>query len=286
MTDLRLSFLAVGPQRSGTTWIDEYLRPHADVELPHGVKETFFLDKYWDRGLSWYSQRFAGAASKVRGEVAPSYFHAESAPRRAKEAFGPLTIVATMREPLARLESLYFHRTTGGLIPSGMSFRAALYADPELLASARYHENAERWVAAHGVSNLRFLRYELLENDPVQFSKEVSAAIGIPWREPGKVELARVNASQVPSSMFLARRAKRITRFMRKHDLHGLVNLAKRTRLKPFLLGGSEGRPSLPPEDLTVALETLRPDLEAFCEKFNFDPAPWARVWKARGIES
>jgi len=39
----QLDFVVVGPQKAGTTWIDEVLRRHPDVELPSMTKETFFL---------------------------------------------------------------------------------------------------------------------------------------------------------------------------------------------------------------------------------------------------
>jgi hypothetical protein len=48
-------FIFVGPHKSGTTWIDNYLRSRGDVQLPIAMKETFFFDKLYDNGWDWYS---------------------------------------------------------------------------------------------------------------------------------------------------------------------------------------------------------------------------------------
>lgn len=48
------SFLGIGAMRSGTTWLDQMLRSHADIYMSERRKEVHFFDQYYDRGLSWY----------------------------------------------------------------------------------------------------------------------------------------------------------------------------------------------------------------------------------------
>ena len=83
----QLSFLAVGPGRSGTTWLHEALRHHPGLCLPMNVKETMFFDRHHDKGLSWYADHFRHCKpGQLCGEVGPTYFHVPDAPERIKEA--------------------------------------------------------------------------------------------------------------------------------------------------------------------------------------------------------
>lgn len=55
---LKPQFVFIGPTRSGTTWIDAYLRTRSDIALPEHQKETFFFDKLYERGLNWCERSF------------------------------------------------------------------------------------------------------------------------------------------------------------------------------------------------------------------------------------
>ena len=65
--------LFVGPPRTGTTWIDAYLRARGDVLLPSRVKETWFFSQFFDRGVDWYGAHFPPCDSPKRSaEVDPT----------------------------------------------------------------------------------------------------------------------------------------------------------------------------------------------------------------------
>mmetsp|Transcript_25906 Transcript_25906/g.29623 ORF Transcript_25906/g.29623 Transcript_25906/m.29623 type:complete len:330 (+) Transcript_25906:70-1059(+) len=73
---IKIDFLCIGAQKSGTTWLHEMLRkiPSA-VGLPkYPMKEVHFWD--WNRykGLGWYSQQFASTNNNIAlGEITPCY---------------------------------------------------------------------------------------------------------------------------------------------------------------------------------------------------------------------
>ena len=77
------NFLFIGPQKTGTTWIHEYLRLSGHVVLPRGVKETHFFDKYFDKGVQWYASHFKEGDRIV--EVGASYFDKSDVPYRVKD---------------------------------------------------------------------------------------------------------------------------------------------------------------------------------------------------------
>lgn len=65
-----LDFVAVGPEKTGTTWIYSYLK-EPGVCFPLEVKEIFFFDKFYNKGLGWYMCHFKHCQAESRkGEVA------------------------------------------------------------------------------------------------------------------------------------------------------------------------------------------------------------------------
>ena len=108
-------FIAVGPPRTGTTWLDEVLRGH--VSLPENIKETHFFTANFPNGLGWYEDHFrSSAAGRPIGEVCASYFTSAEARGRIADSIPRCAIICTLRDPVARLYSQYcFMRTVGRL---------------------------------------------------------------------------------------------------------------------------------------------------------------------------
>src|ERR1700756_3557481 len=88
------SFFVVGPPRTGTTWLHSVLGQCA--WLSHPTKETRFFDKYFDRGLGWYTSHYKRAnGGRVVGEVAPTYFASATARERIAKLIPVAKIVCT-----------------------------------------------------------------------------------------------------------------------------------------------------------------------------------------------
>jgi len=69
-----LTFLGIGAQKCGTTWLYFNLRPHPEVYLPPEVKELHFWDRHRDKGLDWYRTHFAANTdNRPAGEITPAY---------------------------------------------------------------------------------------------------------------------------------------------------------------------------------------------------------------------
>ena len=133
----------VGPPRTATTWLHSIFKDR--MSLPR-LKETYFFDKLYSRGFDWYlSHSDAAAGHAVRAEMAPSYFFSEDARRRIAEAAGAARIVVTLRDPVARLYSLYKMRYSNGVFR--WSFEQACVRDAELAPPA-----ATRLTWPHGAS--------------------------------------------------------------------------------------------------------------------------------------
>jgi hypothetical protein len=53
-----LSFLIIGAQKAGTTWLHTLLRKCSQLALPNSTKELHFWDWHYRNGFDWYVQQF------------------------------------------------------------------------------------------------------------------------------------------------------------------------------------------------------------------------------------
>ena len=81
------NFLIVGAMRSGTTALARYLGAHPDVFVAP-EKEIHFFDRYYDRGIGWYEDRFSRDESEIAiGEATQSYMYDPLAIERMPMSF-------------------------------------------------------------------------------------------------------------------------------------------------------------------------------------------------------
>lgn len=98
------TFLGIGAQKSGTTWLHEMLKLHPGVGLPDR-KELHFWDTKYPKGasLSEYDSLFTRMPQTVRGEITPGY--AILPPKTIeliRNRYPRLRLLFTMRNPLER----------------------------------------------------------------------------------------------------------------------------------------------------------------------------------------
>ncbi|MEZ5066079.1 MAG: sulfotransferase domain-containing protein [bacterium] len=266
--------LVVGPQKAGTTWIHEYLAWRGDVTLPHQVKETFFFDRHWSRGLPWYAGHFRGEAEPAI-EVAPTYFHEPQVDERVVASLGRIPIVVTLRDPVKRTSSLWVHMRRYGM--TDLPFREALDRHPELLDSSRYATHLEKWRNAVGPENVDVLFLEDLKRDPNTWAAGVCRILGLEPRDVPEELRRPVNEASVPTSHHLARLGWRVSMGLRSLGLHAPVEAAKRLGLKSVFFGrpGDRPLPSPDPADLAYVRERLLPEIERTERLLGVDLSRW-----------
>ena len=70
------TFLVLGAQKCGTTWLAKMVSQHPDVSVAT-KKEMHFFDKAYNyqKGLNWYEEQFdITSSTKAIGEFTPNYF--------------------------------------------------------------------------------------------------------------------------------------------------------------------------------------------------------------------
>ena len=242
----RLNFVVVGPQKAGTTWIDEVLRRHPDVALPSKTKETFFFDQRYTKGLEWYWRHFEGSPLRQKdatvgvfrvGEAAPSYFADERARRRIASSQGSPKIIIALRDPVDRCYSLYRHHFLRGRMKG--SFGEALKRYPELIDSSRYRHFCASWAADFGAANVLLVNQAKIEDHAADIARSIFAFIGVRALELGDLNF-RANDQIQPASLAVARSAAVLGRMMRRAGAHGLMNLLKKSPLYTLVAKGGK----------------------------------------------
>jgi len=116
------TFVVIGAMKAGTVSLGHYLDDHPDVFLGRGGRfgePNFFVAEYnWARGRGWYESLFDGVGRATAiGECSPSYTWAHvyrGVPERMAQVVPEARLVYVVRDPIARMQSMYMHQVSAG----------------------------------------------------------------------------------------------------------------------------------------------------------------------------
>jgi hypothetical protein len=268
--------LIIGPMRAGTTWIYQYLASIESVGLPKGVKETFFFDRRYHKGLDWYAHHFDSSPKiSCSVEVASTYFHCPEATSRIACDLGVIPLVSTLRNPIDRTFSLYLHMLRYGMIQG--SFRDAITTHEELLHSSRYTTHLTRWFNTFGRDKVLVLFMDDLVREPEQYATRLCHHLGIPFQPIDETLQGRVNESALPYSPFLASFVNSAADKLRSYRLYRVIEFAKWIGLKKYAFGqqGKKEIPILQANDRAWLYDQLLPEIEKLEAILDIDLSKW-----------
>lgn len=216
------TFVIVGAAKSGTTSLASYLRMHPDVYVVP-EKELRFFDVAWDNGLDWYCGFFADAgAAKAVGEATPNYMADPVAVERLATTLPEAQLVVTLRNPVDRLYSNYWHQRMRS--SERRPLREAVTAVPLYSEGSDYLPQLQRLATHYPRERLHVLLFEDLRDRPRETMAEVFRFLGVdPAFVPanlGKVynPAATVRAPGFRRKMIGARAFRRWPRLARAVD--------------------------------------------------------------------
>ena len=116
------TFVVIGAMKAGTVSLSRYLEGHPDVFVGSGGRfgepNFFVAEQNWPRGLGWYESLFDGAGrAGAIGECSPSYTWAHvyrGVPARMAQVVPAARLVYVVRDPIARMQSMYMHQVSAG----------------------------------------------------------------------------------------------------------------------------------------------------------------------------
>jgi len=266
-------FIAVGPPRTGTTWLDNVLRGNAG--LPSRIKETHFFIWRYSKGLDWYARHFQDCPPSVpAGEVAPTYFASPEARERMARDLPGCRIICTLRDPAERLYSHYRMWCKLGLIAE--PFADASINHRLMLEHNRYAAHVKAWRQAFGENNTLVLLHDDLDADPQGYLDRFCAFTGIPRIDlkPSPIGSKRVNrVERAPRSHRLAYRAHRIRARLREHGMYRVGGLLEPLFQQCF--GGGQSFPPLDPDFEAHLKSRFRPEIEELEIILDRDLSSW-----------
>ena len=258
------TFLGIGVQRGGTTWIATCLREHPDVFLPQRKELRFFNFEY-DKGIGHYQSFFAEhLGQRAVGEITPSYYQNEPLKRiRQHLPDGKLFIV--LRNPIDRAFSQYQLNIAKNEISAEDSFRDAC-EKYDLIERGMYAKHLKRIRNVVPDEQLHVSFYDDLCDTPKQFIAEIYEFIGVdPSFEP-------------PS---LAKRYNRIVlegtqRRLAQMKLTWAVELVKRTPLGEWIKNRhTRSGPQIDSKDAAWLREIFRDDVLELQQMCDRDLCTW-----------
>ena len=269
------SFFIIGPPRTGTTWLHEVLKDHA--QLPSSSKETRFFDKHYHYGISWYRAHYGKRLpGRCIGEVAPTYFASSVARERIARVAPGAKVVCIFRNPVQRLLSLYRMKRAYGLIP--WDLEEAMVRDPEMQDSSRYASNLRAWQAALNPPQVLACLYDELEENPQSFIDTVATFIGIPAFTLTRSQVAHVSSSDTmthPRSYLRTRSATLMADWLKARRFGNLVTTVKNSPVRRFLLGGGLPFAELPLEFSRKLYDMFRGEVEQLEVLLHRDLSAW-----------
>lgn len=201
--------VVVGVEKCGTTSLHAYLSEHPDITSSSN-KETFFFNRYYDRGADWYSSNFDLANANVALDTTPSYFRFTEALDRLETFPSSKYILFLMRHPVRRAYSFYLHDVN--LVVSKGRRSHAEYRRTDFSFTQLFEERNDRYFTRYadsiGALRRRFprdrvccLALENLRADVPHYRERLGGFLDMDLEALGSV-LPWLNRQQVPRFLY------------------------------------------------------------------------------------
>ncbi|ELS01299.1 glycosyltransferase involved in LPS biosynthesis [Xenococcus sp. PCC 7305] len=184
-------FLIIGTKKSATSAIYSYINEHPQV-IPCVRKEMHFFSTHYSKGIEWYLSHFYPIRENIRtgksyltGEASPGYLGNEQAARRILNHFPNVKLIVSLRNPIDRAVSDYYHRAKTAK-NENCSLEEALDINDfthsgKYLNRGKYIHGIKSWMEVFpNKQQWLIIRYEDLISEPIKLRKKVFSFLNIP----------------------------------------------------------------------------------------------------------
>jgi hypothetical protein len=271
---MKPTFLFIGPDKTGSTWLYRIFRQHPDCHVPD-LKDIYFFDRFYSRGLDWYYSLFDGAAPNTEavGELSHDYLFSPVAAKRIAKDLPEVRLLTCLRDPVERTFSHYLYMIRSGRTRE--SFETALARFPELVENSLYAKHLRPYFEQFPRDQIKVLFFDKLRADARGFATEVFEFLEVPFLEELPYE-ERVLPASRPRSMMLARLAKLGAEAARRVGMISLVGRVKsnplvvRTLYRPY-----DARPTMDPATAAELRGRFRDDVVELQTLLSVDLSHW-----------
>ena len=190
------SFIGIGAQRCGTTWLYECLAAHPEVFVSR-PKELYFFTKNYSHGLEWYRDHFAAKGDALAwGEITPGYFYRPEALERISTDVPSAKLFVILRNPVDRALSAFDFFKANQY--RGLNFREAASRDDSILGQGMYSVGVERLWQLVPREQCLVLLYDDIVGSPDNLVSHLYAFIGVDANYRPDMLQRRVNQAIFP----------------------------------------------------------------------------------------
>lgn len=187
-------FIFAGGSRCGSTWLQQALADHPEIAMPADLPVNYF-DLRYHRGPEWYSEQLPTRGESVLvGESSPGYMKHPFAPRRIGSDLPDVKILFTVRNPVDRAFSEWWHERSFGNIT--WEFDVALEHHPAfdmLLRPGFYDQFLGRFEEYVDTDQILVSVFDDFKRDNRGFVRDVYAFLGVDESYEPSVLNERVN---------------------------------------------------------------------------------------------
>lgn len=280
----KASFIGIGAQKCGTTWVHHCLSQHTGIYAAQGQdKDTKFFGSFYDRGYQWYESHFAEASPGLkRGEVSTSYFYNSDIPERIRRYNPDVKLFVCLRDPIERIISNHKHQVRGRQIwGDNFSLKHALDNNPAYIMQSRYALHLERWYKVFPKEQIKIVFFEDIYSAPQQLISELYEFLEVDASFiPQELDTV-ANASYLPAAGGTTKIVATAGRALRSIGLGTIVEQGRKMGINQWL---RRSKAPANKETLTVEAEALeqicsllQPDVDRLSELTGRDLSHWLK---------
>lgn len=179
-------FFVVGCQKSGSTWIHNNLKQHQEITMPDKDESHFF-------DINYYQNKSIGMernGKKLIGESTSSYFRCKYLPQRLHNHNPNSKIIVSLRNPIHRAFSHYWHERKKGKI--NFSFEE-LFENFDLfenwIETGFYNTHLKNYLKYFNIDSIFIIIQEKMLIDKASYYKSILDFLGVdPSFKPSNLE--------------------------------------------------------------------------------------------------
>ncbi len=176
----KVELFHVGPQKSGTTWFYSCLAEHPEIACSEKDSIHYF-DMYYHKGERWYLDHFRAAKEgQLLFDPTYTYLRSPQAPERIASHNEEAKIIITLRNPIDRAFSHYWHEKKKGKYNFAFS---EVFSNYDLFSSwiepGFYALHIKRFAEYFPRHRILFLLFDELVENPERLLEKALEFIGV-----------------------------------------------------------------------------------------------------------
>jgi len=273
---MKPNFIFIGPDKSGSSWLYNIFKAHPEIFVPE-IKDIYFFDRYYDRGIDWYFSFFEAAPKECKavGELSHDYLFSAEAAKRIRKDLPDVKIFTVLRNPVEKIWSHYLF-----LIRSGITkkpFEIAINEIPELIEKSLYYPNLKVYYDLFEPHQIGVFLFDDLKKDSRKFAKDIFDFLGVSYIDNLPYEEKVLPASK-PRSFLVAKIVKTGANIFRQIGLETVVGKVKSNKtVQKLLYKPYKKKPKMSEETKQKLKEIVRNDIEKTSKLVNLDLSMWYR---------